>query len=308
MFLYSHPDCLGHDVPGHPERPDRVRFALAYLSRTERYANWQERLAEPPALDSFADTHTDACLAALRRVSGTDGLHALDPDTYVMPATSRAALAAAGAVLDASLTVMQSDTAGPTSRAFCVVRPPGHHAERDAAMGFCYLNSVAHAATTVTRVNPEARVAILDFDVHHGNGTVDICAPNDRIMVCSSFQYPFYPHRFQEVVAANVCNTPLQAGTGSAEFRSRVEQAWSRALTNHRPDLILVSAGFDGHRADPLAGLALETEDYAWLGALIRSYADEHCHGRVVGALEGGYDLVATAESLSAFLDSFSDP
>ena len=192
--------------------------------------------------------------------------------------------------------------AGADKTAFCAVRPPGHHAESDGAMGFCFLNSIALGATAALAGDEIERVAILDFDVHHGNGTVEMFQDRPEVLVCSSFQHPFYPHRSHDVVRPNIVNTPLPAGTAGSEFRRALEADWLPALERHQPDLLLVSAGFDAHRDDPLAGLNLDEADYRWVSELIMAAADRHSSGRVISALEGGYDLNALARSVASHL------
>ena len=174
-------------------------------------------------------------------------------------------------------------------------------------MGFCIYNNVALGAATALADATIRHVAILDFDVHHGNGTVDIFKDDPRVLVCSSFQHPFYPHRYTDIERSHVVNTPLRAGTGSAGFREAIERDWLPALDRHAPDLILVSAGFDAHRADPLAGLELEDDDFRWITRLIVDAANRHARGRVVSTLEGGYDLAALARSVAAHLEILAE-
>ena len=209
----------------------------------------------------------------------------------------RAARLAAGAVIDAVGEVMS----GAAANAFCAVRPPGHHAETTQAMGFCIFNNIALAAEKALALGAE-RVAVFDFDVHHGNGTVEIFRDRPEVMVCSSFQHPFYPGRFDDVRADHIVLSPLSAGTDGAGFRRAVESLWREASQRHRPDVVLVSAGFDAHREDPLGGLLLDDEDYRWLAELLLDLAQRHAGGRLVAALEGGYDLGALARSSLAFV------
>jgi acetoin utilization deacetylase AcuC-like enzyme len=193
--------------------------------------------------------------------------------------------------------------AGDVMRVFCAVRPPGHHAEFDSPMGFCLLNSVAIAAINALKLPGIDRVAILDFDVHHGNGTVDLCHQYPEILVCSSFQHPHYPHRLHDVVAPNIVNTPLVAGASGDDFRRAISGSWWQAVEAHKPDLILISAGFDAHRDDPLAHLHLDEADFAWVTQEITALADQFSQGRIVSTLEGGYDLRALAGSTLAHLE-----
>jgi len=299
----SHPACLAHDTgPEHPERPERLQVIREALARqgVERHLRFLTAPAADRAL--LTQVHDPAYLEALATSIPVRGRTWLDADTPVSPASWEAALHAAGAVAAAVDGVLD----GSYLRAFCAVRPPGHHAERARAMGFCLLNNIAVGAARALARGLE-RVAILDFDVHHGNGTEDIVAGDPRILYCSTFQHPWYPYRGSGRPAANVRLVPLPAGTDGAAYRAAVETHWGPALTRFRPQLILVSAGFDAHRADPLAGLCLETEDFHWLGEWIGRCADEQAQGRVVAALEGGYDLQALGESASAHIAALAD-
>ena len=218
------------------------------------------------------------------------------------PASLSAAELAAGAVFAGMDTVLN----GAQRRVFCAVRPPGHHAERDSAMGFCLLNSVAIAAIAALDHADVERVAILDFDVHHGNGTVDICRNHPQILVCSSFQSPYYPNRLDNLVQPNIVNTPLAAGSSGSTFRAAVERDWLPALETHQPDIVFVSAGFDAHVDDPLADLRLVEEDYRWVTQFIVAVANQYAQGRVVSTLEGGYDLDALARSVTAHIEALA--
>ena len=193
---------------------------------------------------------------------------------------------------------------GTEQRVFCAVRPPGHHAEANSAMGFCLLNSVAIAALYALEQQDINRVAIVDFDVHHGNGSVDICKDHTQIMVCSSFQHPYYPNRLDDIEQQNIVNTPLPAGSGGDDFRRAISTQWLGALEQHQPDLILVSAGFDAHQLDPLAALNLQEQDFQWITQQIVIIANKYCQGRVVSTLEGGYDLEALARSAQAHIEA----
>ncbi len=212
----------------------------------------------------------------------------IDPDTWMGPATLAAALRAAGAVIRATDLVL----GGTARNAFCNVRPPGHHAERAAAMGFCFFNNVAAGVARALAAGVE-RVAVVDFDAHHGNGTEDIFAAEPRVMVCSSFQHPFYPYTARATIPGRLINTPLPAGAGSEAFRAAVTEAWLPELERFRPEMIFVSAGFDAHADDPLTDLRFQDADYDWVTARIAELAERSAHGRIVSALEGGYDLPA---------------
>ena len=304
MLIFTHPDCLEHRMQrGHAERPERLVAILAELESTGMLARFPPRTAEPVTRQDLLRVHTSAYLDMLTRRAPAAGLVVLDPDTALCPASLRAAALAAGAVAGAVRAVL----AGETTRAFCAVRPPGHHAESDAAMGFCFYNNVAVGAALALEEPGIERVAILDFDVHHGNGSVEMFRDDPRVLVCSSFQHPFYPGRFEDIARPHVVNTPLPAGTGSAAFRAAIESDWLPALARHAPQLILISAGFDAHRADPLAQLELDESDFDWITRQIVDCARRDAGGRVVSTLEGGYDLDALARSVVAHLEALAD-
>ena len=300
MRLYSHPDCVRHETPdGHPERSDRLRFLLTYLEQIGFIADHPVLEAAAIDADLIGRAHHSELLNTLRQSIPEQGMVPLDPDTWVGPTSMSAALQAAGSVWQGVIDVVS----GGETRVFCAVRPPGHHAEFNVPMGFCLLNSVAIAAINALSLSGVDRVAILDFDVHHGNGTVDLCRDRSEILVCSSFQHPHYPHRLHDVVASNIVNTPLKAGSSGDDFRRAVSATWWAAIEAHQPDLILISAGFDAHRADPLAQINLEEADFAWVTKEIIALADQYAQGRIVSTLEGGYDLDALARSAAAHLE-----
>jgi acetoin utilization deacetylase AcuC-like enzyme len=294
MLIYADPRCLEHDVPTrHPERADRLRAILSYFDAQGLLASSTVRQPLPADHAALRTIHDETYLDELQRSRPASGLVRLDPDTAMGPGSLDAAALAAGAVADAVRAVLS----GEDKRAFCAVRPPGHHAERGAAMGFCIYGNAALGAVTALADPAIERVAILDFDVHHGNGTVEMFQDDPRVLVCSSFQHPFYPHRYYDLVRPNIVNTPLPSGTGSAKFRAAIERDWLPALERHMPDLVIVSAGFDAHRADPMAELELGEDDYRWVTRLIVDAANSYAKGRVISTLEGGYDLAALARS-----------
>ena len=300
MRLYSHADCVSHQTPeGHPERSDRLAFLLAHLEQTGFTQDHPVREAVPIEDDLVCQAHHPELLHRLRQTGPEEGLIPLDPDTWMGPTSMAAALQAAGSVWQGVQDVVNGDE----TRVFCAVRPPGHHAEFDSPMGFCLLNSIAIAAINALNLPGIDRVAILDFDVHHGNGTVDLCRKHSEILVCSSFQHPHYPDRLHDVVAPNIVNTPLAAGASGDDFRRAISSSWWQAVEAHRPDLILISAGFDAHREDPLAHINLDESDFAWVTAEITALAEQFSHGRIVSTLEGGYDLQALADSTLAHLE-----
>ena len=298
--LFTHLHCLEHDMgERHPERPARLAAVLMHLDETGLYADLEVHEAPEAQRTDLARVHGKAFLDGLAELTPDEGRVRLDADTAMGPGSLRAARTAAGAAVAAVELVL----GGADKRAFCAVRPPGHHAEGSQAMGFCFFNSIAVAAARALDDPGIDRVAILDFDVHHGNGTVAAFMDNPDVLVCSSFQFPFYPYRLQDVQRPNVVNTPLPAGTRGPEFRKSVERDWLPALDDFRPDLILVSAGFDGHADDPLAGLLLTEEDYAWVTRLITAAANRQASGRIVSMLEGGYHLGALSRSVAAHVE-----
>ena len=246
--------------------------------------------------DALSRVHDLRYVEAITAASPNEGYVRVETDTVMSPGSVKAARLASGAVLQAVDDVL----AGRTRRAFCAVRPPGHHAESTTVMGFCLFNSVAIGADRA--LDELKRVAVLDFDVHHGNGTVEMFAERPEVLVCSSFQFPYYPGIRQDVNRPNIVNTPLPAATGSSAFRAAIERDWLPAIESHRPELILVSAGFDAHAADPLAELQLQDDDYRWITEFIVNAANQFAAGRIVSALEGGYDLDALSRSAAIHL------
>ncbi|HEX5057352.1 MAG TPA: histone deacetylase family protein [Gammaproteobacteria bacterium] len=291
-------------MPGnHPEAPAR----LDAIEKALEAGGWGARLlreqAAPADFAQLQRVHATEYLRTLQSASPAAGYHALDPDTFMNQHTFEAALLAAGAGILGVDRIMQ----GRAASAFCAVRPPGHHARRAQAMGFCLINNIAVAAMHALEHYNLRRVAILDFDVHHGNGTQDIFINEQRVLFCSTHQHPFYPYTGEPVTAAHVINARLTAGSGSLEFRQAVLQEWMPALEGFKPDFIFVSAGFDAHVDDPLGGLRFTEADYGWIGAWIRGFAKVHCGGRVLSMLEGGYNVPALARSVMAYIQAFED-
>jgi acetoin utilization deacetylase AcuC-like enzyme len=301
IAFITHPECLLHEMgEGHPERPERLRAIEDQL-----IASRLEPLivrAEAPAAtrEQLLRVHDAAYLDALERASPRSGLVQIDPDTAMNPHTLEAARRAAGAaVLGTDLVI-----AGKAEAAFCAVRPPGHHAERARAMGFCFFNNVAVGAAHALGRHGLARVAIADFDVHHGNGTEDIFSDEPRILMVSTFQHPFYQSSGIEGRSERMVNIPLAAGSAGKEFRAAVTELWLPALERFAPQMLFVSAGFDAHRDDAMAMLRLSETDYAWVTQQLRSVAARHAQGRIVSVLEGGYQLGALARSVAAHLEN----
>ena len=257
--------------------------------------------AVPVTRAQLEAVHDLAYIDSIYAAAPSEGLVWIDGDTAMNPHTLRAAELAAGAVALGVDLVMQ----GRSRQVFCAVRPPGHHAERHRAMGFCLFNNVAVGAYQALLQHDLERVAIVDFDVHHGNGTEDIVADDERVLFCSTFQHPFYPHSGYDSKAENVVNAALPAGSGSQEFREAVEAHWLPRLAEFAPQLILVSAGFDAHQADEMAGLNLVDADYTWITRRLCEQAAQSAQDRIVSTLEGGYDLHALARCVEAHLKAF---
>ncbi len=301
--FYSHAECRLHDMGvGHPECPQRLD-AIQDQLRASGLDIALDFLDAPEAtLEQLERAHTTGYVLQLRdtmaRVAASGETKAMDPDTIVCPATWQAALRAAGAAVAATDRVL----AGQAENAFCAVRPPGHHATRDETMGFCFFNNVAVAARHALDVHGLQRVAIIDFDVHHGNGTEDIIAGDERVLMCSFFQHPLYPHSGAVPKGSNMINLPVPPYTRGPEIRQMIEQAWLPALEAYRPQMIFISAGFDAHREDDLGQLGLVEADYEWITRQVMAVAERHAGGRIVSCLEGGYALSALARSVVAHL------
>ncbi|MEM9724725.1 MAG: histone deacetylase family protein [Pseudomonadota bacterium] len=300
--LFTHPACLRHETPsGHPERVDRLRAVLAALE-DEQFAALIRREAPPVALDLAAALHSSEMLAstqaAVEAAQARGGAAAIDGDTCVCGDSWQAALHAAGACVAAVDAVL----GGEARSAFCAVRPPGHHAERDRAMGFCLLNTVAIAARHALDAHGLERVAIVDFDVHHGNGTADIFADDPRVLYISTHEWPLFPGtgRESDTGAGNLVNVTLPTGCGPEAFRLAFESAVDPAIDRHRPQLLLISAGFDAHAADPLATIQADVEEFEWMTERLCALAERHCDGAIVSTLEGGYDLRALQDGVAA--------
>ena len=297
---------------GHPECPERLSAIEDRLLVTGLDQALERR---EPGLAALADielAHGRMHVASLRGLS--DGLRedmaaggpshkAIDSDTIINTFTWNAALRAAGAAMQATDAVM----AGELENAFCAVRPPGHHACRDKAMGFCFFNNVAIAAKYAVERHGLKRVAIVDFDVHHGNGTEDIVAGDERILMVSFYQHPFYPEGGSQSQASNLVNLPLPAYTKGMDVRELIEVMWMPKLEAHRPEMIFISAGFDAHREDDLGQMGLVENDFAWITQRIKDVALRHAQGRIVSCLEGGYNLSALARSVEAHLRVLAD-
>lgn len=310
---FTHKDCWKHEMgPGHPECPERLGAIEDRLLISGVGDALQRREAPLAAIGDIELAHERMMIAAIRGLgeqladdmqAGGPAYAQIDPDTAMNVHTWNAALRAAGAAIAATDAVM----AGELENAFCAVRPPGHHAERGKAMGFCFFNNIAIAAKYALERHGLKRVAIVDFDVHHGNGTEDIVRGDDRILMVSFFQHPFFPYTGADTREPNMVNLPVPAYTRGMEIRELIETMWIPRLEEFKPEMIFISAGFDAHREDDLGQMALTEQDYAWITARVKNVASRHAQGRIVSSLEGGYNLSALGRSVEAHLRVLAD-
>jgi acetoin utilization deacetylase AcuC-like enzyme len=302
-LLVHHPASLEHRTPlGHPERADRIR-AVERIFEQERFSHLVREQAPMAAAEALARAHPEAYLDMIRDAAPREGLVQIDPDTVMSPGTYEAVLRGAGGAVLAVDEVMR----GKASNAFVAMRPPGHHAERTRAMGFCFFNNAAVAARHAQAAHGAERVAIFDWDVHHGNGTQDIFWSDATVLYGSTHEMPLYPGtgaRSERGEHGTIVNAPLRGGDGGEVFREAVEAAILPRIDAFGPDLIVISAGFDAHWRDPLASLNLTEADFEWATRRIMEIAERRCGGRVVSLLEGGYDLEGLAKSAAAHVDA----
>jgi acetoin utilization deacetylase AcuC-like enzyme len=299
ITIFSHPSCYYHENGvDHPECPERLSAINDQLIRSGMEYVVMQRDATAATKEALYLAHGKLYVDELFAKAPSEGHIWLDPDTIMGPKSLNAALHAAGSGINAVDQVM----AGSNEQAFCAVRPPGHHATRAQAMGFCLLNNIAIAAEHALNKYQLSRIAIVDFDVHHGNGTEDIFQHEPRVLFCSSFEHPLFPYTGAETTNEHIINLPLAGGCRGTAWREQVTQHWLPAIDAFAPQLILISAGFDGHAEDEMAHFMLREEDYQWIATELKQLADKHCKGRIVAMLEGGYALSALGRSVVAFL------
>lgn len=293
----THPDCQRHEMGSHhPECPQRLS-AITDMLLVKGLLDYMQPVDAPAATETeLSRAHSTLYVREILEAAPAEGYHLVDPDTSMNPHTVAAALRAAGAAVKATDLVLS----GEAPRAFCAVRPPGHHAEHDKAMGFCFFNNVAVGIRHALDVHGLQRVALIDFDVHHGNGSEDIFKGDERVLMCSIFEKGLYPFSGEDARGPNMVNVGLPARSGSEAFRDAVTRAWLPALDAFAPQMIYISAGFDAHREDDMGNLALTEADYEWVTRELMAVAARHAQGRVVSVLEGGYALSALARSAAA--------
>ncbi len=299
IAIISHPDCLLHEMgAGHPEQPARLEVIEEALKHEEFKGQIKAIEAALVTREQLLRVHTPDYVDKIFRLSPQEGTRQIDPDTAMNPYTLQATLRAAGACAQGVDLVV----AGEVEQAFCNIRPPGHHAEKARAMGFCFFNNVAVGVRQALEKHHLNRVAIIDFDVHHGNGTEDIFQNEERVLLCSSFQHPFYPFSGADTQSAHILNLPLPEGTKGKTWREQIEEHWLEAIQNFKPELLFFSAGFDGYVEDELANFCLREDDYFWITEQVLQITEESASGRAVSVLEGGYALDGLGACVCAHL------
>lgn len=304
--FYFHPVCIEHEPsPQHPESPDRLRM-ISHVLAADEFDALDRRTPSEAQKSQIARAHPESYVERVFAMIPETGYARIDADTIVSPKSGEAALRAAGAMIDAVDAVMS----GEADNAFCAIRPPGHHAEPEQGMGFCLFNNVVIGAEHARAVHGAERIAVMDFDVHHGNGTQAMFWNDPDMFYASTHQWPLYPgtgDRSETGAHGNIVNAPLWAGAGSEDFRAAMRDVVLPAMDDFAPDLVMISAGFDAHRRDPLAQLELETEDFVWATDALREIAGKKSAGRLISTLEGGYDLQALGESTAAHVRALMD-
>lgn len=297
----SHEDCALHDMgPWHPENPMRLNAIIEQLKLSGLMNQLMQYKARPVTPEQLYRVHPQAHVRSLELSVPETGFTTIEEETLLGPRSLEAASYAAGAVIRGANQLFRNQA----DNVFCAVRPPGHHAERVESLGFCFYNNAAIGAMHALEEYNLDRVAIFDFDVHHANGTVDIFQDDPRVMVCSSFQHPFYPWRYADLEREHIINTPLDAHSGSYEFRKAIESSWLPAIQNFKPQLVIISAGFDAHREDPMGELNLEDDDYYWITNMLMDQARIYSNNKVLSVLEGGYDLNSLARSVHRHIEA----
>jgi acetoin utilization deacetylase AcuC-like enzyme len=300
----THPTCLKHDMGAHhPESPERLHAINDQLIASGLLDHLIHIEAPAATKEQLALVHTPAYIKEMTNQSPQSGFVDIDGDTLMNPFTLEAALHAAGAAVKAVDLIMTNQV----QNAFCSVRPPGHHAGRAKASGFCIFNNIAVGAAHAMQQYGLQRVAIVDFDVHHGDGTEDIFHDNPKVMLCSTFRHPYYPHTGIDTGNEHIINVPLTAGSAGTEFQSAVTEQWLPALKRFQPELIFISAGFDAHYEDDMGGLALKDADYLWVTEQLKEVAQRYCNGRIISVLEGGYALQALGRCVMIHIKSLSE-
>ncbi len=297
-ILVNQPKTRSHITPpGHPERHERL-LAVAEALDKPQFSTLKRETAQAADLSLGTLVHDKSVLNSIQEARPAEGIGQIDGDTFVSPGS----LDAAGTALGAAMRALEAVAMGEVDNGFCAIRPPGHHAEANRPMGFCLLNTIAITARLAQQMHGAERVAIIDFDVHHGNGTQDIFRNDKNVFYGSSHQMPLFPGTGDrnETGVGNICNAPLGAGSGKEQMRQAYEELIFPALDDFAPDFILLSAGFDAHRRDPLANLNWTGSDFGWLTGKLMDMAEKHCENRIVSLLEGGYDLEGLAEGVSA--------
>jgi acetoin utilization deacetylase AcuC-like enzyme len=299
--LIYHPNCELHDMgDDHPESPKRTQVIMSKLEETGLMQKLTVLEANMATTEQVLRVHHKNYVEQLEKINPTHGLVLADADTLMGPHTYKASYLAAGAGIQA----VDGVVTGDFQRAFCNIRPPGHHAEPAATMGFCFFNNVAVAAEHAIRAHQMKRVAILDFDVHQCNGTIEAFASRPNVMVCSSFQHPFYPNSHWAIKHPHVVLTPLVAFSDIRDLKHAWEEQWLPALIEHQPEMVFISAGFDAHSQDVMGQLNWQTEDYYWLTRQIVEFANNYCDGKIVSILEGGYHLPSLADSAAVHIQA----